>query len=146
MKRKHDEAAADYVPLSRLHMKTNDEGRIEENTDLSTNAIVTPEFVHHVHLYIDHEKVATMDNRNVSATLGRSSRCDVQVDNPSVSSLHCCFVMKSDGLYVVDLNSTNGTFVESPCGCSRRISKDHVLLRHEDIIYMDTIKCSVTYA
>lgn len=29
---------------------------------------------------------------------------------------------------------------------SRRISKDHVLLRHEDTIYMDTTECKVTYA
>lgn len=134
----------DFVPLSRVRMKTNDDGRIEENSDISTNGDLTPEFEHTVRLFMDQETVATLDNRNVSATLGRSSRCDIRVHNPTVSSLHCCLVMKSNGLYIVDMKSTNGTFVKSSGG-SRRIFQDHVLLCHGDIICVDTTEYKVAY-
>jgi len=44
-------------------------------------------------------------------TVGRSSRCDIQIDQESISRNHCRFVVSGDGILVRDLGSTNGTYV-----------------------------------
>lgn len=44
-------------------------------------------------------------------TLGRAARADFVVDAALVSRLHCRFAATGDALEVVDLSSTNGTFV-----------------------------------
>ena len=47
-----------------------------------------------------------------SLTAGRTSQCEMQLDDPSVSRRHCTFTLLSDGrLQVKDLESANGTFV-----------------------------------
>jgi pSer/pThr/pTyr-binding forkhead associated (FHA) protein len=44
-------------------------------------------------------------------TVGRAPRADFIVDAALVSRLHCRLTASEDGLEVVDLSSTNGTFV-----------------------------------
>src|ERR1051326_793483 len=45
-------------------------------------------------------------------TLGRTSQCDIQLDDPSVSRRHCSITYMANGLLAVkDLESANGTFV-----------------------------------
>jgi pSer/pThr/pTyr-binding forkhead associated (FHA) protein len=44
-------------------------------------------------------------------TIGRAPRADFLVDRALVSRLHCRVTAGSDTLEVVDLSSTNGTFV-----------------------------------
>jgi pSer/pThr/pTyr-binding forkhead associated (FHA) protein len=44
-------------------------------------------------------------------TVGRAPRADFIVDAALVSRLHCQLTASDDGLEVVDLSSTNGTFV-----------------------------------
>jgi pSer/pThr/pTyr-binding forkhead associated (FHA) protein len=44
-------------------------------------------------------------------TVGRAHRADIIVDAALVSRLHCRLEAGRDGLDVVDLSSTNGTFV-----------------------------------
>jgi pSer/pThr/pTyr-binding forkhead associated (FHA) protein len=44
-------------------------------------------------------------------TVGRAPRADFVVDASLVSRLHCRLVADAAGLEVVDLDSTNGTFV-----------------------------------
>ena len=46
-----------------------------------------------------------------SVVLGRDVRCDICIDDPSVSRRHACFQPDGDGFAVVDLQSTNGTSV-----------------------------------
>lgn len=46
-----------------------------------------------------------------SVVVGRSDRCGIQLDDSSVSSEHARLVNDSDGWRVVNLLSTNGTFV-----------------------------------
>ena len=148
MKRSHpDDDDDSYVPLSRVQMKTNEEGRIEENTDIYANGTLLSDFDHRVRVCIKCECVAELDNRNVSATIGRSRVCDIRVDHPTVSSLHCCLVMKLDGLHIVDLRSSNGTFVGTgDVSRFRRVSKNtSILLQNEDTIRLDTVECRVYY-
>ena len=44
-------------------------------------------------------------------TVGRAQRADFVVDSTLVSRLHCRLEGKRDGVDVIDLASTNGTFV-----------------------------------
>jgi hypothetical protein len=46
-----------------------------------------------------------------STVMGRDPECDLFVDNVDVSWRHCLLDLQSRGISVLDLNSTNGTFV-----------------------------------
>ena len=54
-------------------------------------------------------------------TVGRAPRADFIVDAALVSRLHCRITATADNLEVVDLKSTNGTFVNG-----KRVHKGHV--------------------
>jgi pSer/pThr/pTyr-binding forkhead associated (FHA) protein len=54
-------------------------------------------------------------------TIGRAPRADFIVDAALVSRLHCRITATADTLEVVDLKSTNGTFVNG-----KRVHKGHV--------------------
>ncbi len=62
-------------------------------------------------------------------SIGRSPKCDIYLDDPSVSFSHAK-IDKSDGpegFMLTDSNSTNGTFVNS-----ERVSK--IVLKHLDSV------------
>jgi pSer/pThr/pTyr-binding forkhead associated (FHA) protein len=54
-------------------------------------------------------------------TLGRASPADVILDAPLVSRLHCRLTAGARGLEIVDLDSTNGTYINY-----RRIKSAHL--------------------
>jgi pSer/pThr/pTyr-binding forkhead associated (FHA) protein len=54
-------------------------------------------------------------------TVGRAARADFIVDAALVSRLHCRLTAGDDNLEVVDLSSTNGTFVND-----KRVKKAHL--------------------
>lgn len=43
---------------------------------------------------------------------GRSSENDFQIEHPTVSRFHCEIQVKEEGLFVRDLDSSNGTFID----------------------------------
>jgi pSer/pThr/pTyr-binding forkhead associated (FHA) protein len=45
--------------------------------------------------------------------LGRGAHNDFQIDHPSVSGSHCEVIASDDSVWIKDLGSTNGTFVEN---------------------------------
>ncbi len=49
---------------------------------------------------------------DVPTVLGRSPECHIQVADPWISSMHALFERRGDQLWVVDLDSRNGTFVD----------------------------------
>lgn len=59
--------------------------------------------------------------------IGRSELCDVPIESRFVSKHHALLVRTDDALHLLDLNSTNGTFVNS-----ERIESK--VLRHDDVI------------
>ena len=57
------------------------------------------------------DRVFSLDE-DQTLTAGRTSQCEMQLDDPSVSRRHCTFTLLPDGrLQVKDLDSANGTFV-----------------------------------
>jgi len=53
------------------------------------------------------------------AVLGRVSSCDVQVSHPLVSRRHCCLHATAGGVFVEDLGSSNGTYVNGGLASGR---------------------------
>jgi GAF domain-containing protein len=49
---------------------------------------------------------------DVPTVLGRSPECHVQVGDPWISSMHALFERRGDELWVVDLDSRNGTWLD----------------------------------
>lgn len=55
--------------------------------------------------------------------IGRTSDCDLQLDNPEVSRYHASLKVASDGLWLMDMGSTNGTLVDGqPLPANRRVA------------------------
>jgi pSer/pThr/pTyr-binding forkhead associated (FHA) protein len=55
-------------------------------------------------------------------TVGRAPRADFVADAPLVSRLHCRLTATDDGIDIVDLDSTNGTYINDQrvkSGCIR---------------------------
>jgi type II secretory pathway predicted ATPase ExeA len=59
--------------------------------------------------------------------IGRSSLCDLPINSRFVSKFHAMILRHDNDLFLIDLNSSNGTFVNS----QRVLTK---ALRHDDII------------
>jgi pSer/pThr/pTyr-binding forkhead associated (FHA) protein len=60
-------------------------------------------------------------------TIGRSSRCDIQVLTQFVSREHARLVVDSAGVFVEDASSTNGVFVNA-------VRVERQLLAHGDLL------------
>lgn len=53
--------------------------------------------------------------------IGRSSECDIVIDQPEISNRHCRLARTADGLLLEDLRSRNGTFVNGARITSARL-------------------------
>jgi DNA-binding CsgD family transcriptional regulator len=62
-----------------------------------------------------------------SYTLGRSNRCHVVVDHPSISRRHAVCCVDQDGLIVADLGSRNGTFIDNLRVERSRVARDQTV-------------------
>lgn len=60
-------------------------------------------------------------------TVGRSQVCDIQLDEPSLSSEHARLVRSEDGWRVINLLSTNGVFVNDEKVFSHRLADGDVI-------------------
>ena len=72
------------------------------------------------------EESYILDNNK---TLGRSSKNDIAIQDPYLSSRHAEFIIKGDSYYIKDLESTNGTRVNG-----MRLADDMVRLDNGDKI------------
>src|SRR5580692_5035150 len=55
--------------------------------------------------------------------IGRHEQADLKIDNPQVSVYHCSIVIKGNEVWVHDMDSTNGTFINS-----ERVNKERRLV------------------
>ncbi|MGH7939691.1 MAG: FHA domain-containing protein [Limisphaerales bacterium] len=53
----------------------------------------------------------TLELRAGVNRVGRASDCDFSIDHPTVSTIHCEFILTADGVLLRDCQSTNGSFV-----------------------------------
>jgi len=72
--------------------------------------------------------------------LGRSIDSDIKINDKSVSLRHAVIVRMKNNLYIMDLNSTNGTILNS----KRLRPMRHVRLKDGDIITLGTVPLSLS--
>lgn len=83
---------------------------------LGTSATVEkkePEFRFKYFLIPEDRPTEKLYLTKISTVMGRDPTSDLFIDNADVSWRHCLLDIQSSGLSVLDLNSTNGTFVNS---------------------------------
>lgn len=80
-----------------------------------------------LYLTLNRETLEEFDLDDSKILIGRSELCDVSVNSRFVSKYHAMLIRETDAMHLVDLNSTNGTFVNS-----RRVQS--TVLQHEDVI------------
>jgi type II secretory pathway predicted ATPase ExeA len=81
----------------------------------------------------DGELLDEIELKSARLLIGRSAHNDLSIDSRFVSRHHALLVSHGSSTLLMDLNSTNGTFVNS-----RRIS--NYVLRHEDIISLGSYR------
>jgi hypothetical protein len=58
-----------------------------------------------------HEPGSVFDLGDGGATMGRSASSDIEVDDPFASSAHARIFPRGDFMYIEDMGSTNGTYL-----------------------------------
>lgn len=71
--------------------------------------------------------------------VGRSPECDFSIDHPTVSTIHCEFIVSAEGVLMRDCQSTNGTFVNGdPVTEARLLPGQTVTLGEVDLFVEST--------
>ena len=78
-------------------------------------------------LTLNRETLQEINLTEPKVLIGRSELCDISIESRFVSKHHALLVRTDEALHLLDLNSTNGTFVNS-----ERIESK--VLRHDDVI------------
>ena len=73
--------------------------------------------------------------------LGRSSSCEISIEDPALSRNHCLVEVRENALWITDLASANGTFVNE-----RELGADSVRLAPGDVIEVGDTKLAVVAA
>ncbi len=71
--------------------------------------------------------------------IGRHRECQLRVTSPKVSVHHCALFLREDGVWVKDLNSTNGTFVNDQAVSGER------KLQHDDTLRIGPLVLRVQF-
>lgn len=70
--------------------------------------------------------------------LGRDEGCDIVVNNPLVEARHCRFIYSEDGVFVEDLKTISGTFVNNKKTRTARLSSyDRISVAGAAFIFYD---------
>lgn len=83
--------------------------------------------VQKLYLTLNRETLQEFDLTESKILIGRSELCDININSRFVSKHHALLVRTDEAMHLLDLKSTNGTFINS-----RRI--DTKVLQHDDII------------
>lgn len=71
----------------------------------------------------------------VPAVIGRTAECDVTLDDANVSRRHAEIRPEAEGFALVDLGSTNGSYVNG-------VRIDHRVLNHGDVLTFGNSRCT----
>ena len=119
------ERAGDW-PIRYDHIYAPEE-RVTPAPDLSIVRDQSAPDAQKLYLTLNRKTLQEFDLSDSKTLIGRSDICDVCVNSRFISKHHALLMRKDDALLLIDLNSTNGTFVNS-----RRI--ESAVLRNDDVI------------
>ena len=80
-----------------------------------------------LYLTLNRQTLQAFDLEGSKTLIGRSEVCDICINSRFVSKHHALLIRRDDAMLIVDLNSTNGTFLNS-----RPI--ESAILHHDDVI------------
>ena len=83
--------------------------------------------VQKLYLTLNRKTLQEFDLTESKILIGRSELCDITINSRFVSKHHALLVRTDNAMHLLDLNSTNGTFLNS-----RR--EQSAVLRHQDVI------------
>lgn len=74
-------------------------------------------------LKVLHEKANVKSVKLLPTTvIGRSTECDLKISSSEVSRIHCRITVKDDAVFIEDLGSANGTFVNDKMLTPRQVT------------------------
>ena len=117
---------ANHWPIRYDHIYAPEE-RVAPAPDLSIVRDESGPEAQKLYLTLNRQTLQEFDLRDSKTLIGRSGICDICVNSRFISKHHALLMRKDDAMLLVDLNSTNGTFVNS-----RRI--ESTVLHHDDVI------------
>ena len=88
---------------------------------------------------LDGKVLETCEFEDKKITIGRSSLADIVIHNEYASKFHALMLLYADALVLVDLNSANGTIVNS-------VKVSSTILRSDDIISLASYRIKVVDA
>jgi len=83
--------------------------------------------VQKLYLTLNRETLQEFDLSESKILIGRSELCDININSRFVSKHHALLVRTDEAMHLLDLKSTNGTFINS-----RRVNTK--VLQHDDVI------------
>ena len=75
--------------------------------------------------------------------VGRSPECDFSIDHPTVSTVHCEFILSADGVLLRDCQSTNGTFVNGDPVTEARLLPGQTVTLGDVELFVESTAASV---
>jgi type II secretory pathway predicted ATPase ExeA len=127
----HAETAEEETPLSA------DEPHAETAEDLLPAPAATPRIAavedsaepdrHKLFVTMNGKTLQEFEMTGAKVLIGRSALCDLQINSRFISKFHAMLIRNGQAMYLVDLHSSNGTFVNS-----QRVQTK--ALRHDDVI------------
>ena len=72
-----------------------------------------------------------------SISIGRNRKCDIPIQDLSISKKHLCFHVQTSGIFIEDQNSTNGTFInDQPLKSGQKVQlKDNNKLKLGKLVF-----------
>jgi len=142
-------ARADECPVQEDHIErpeiSDETGAIrlqlldeETDTDTDTGAEMEGDASPRLYLSLNGKTVGELILDQPRALVGRSDHNDLSIESRFISRHHAMFIRHGSATFLMDLNSTNGTYVNS-----RKVS-NHVMM-HDDIVSLGNHSIKFVY-
>ena len=90
-----------------IKLEPREQKEIKEAREKEVKEKITPDY----YLLPEDHPTASVKLIRLTSILGRDEACDLVIENTQISRRHCLLDVTVRGLFVRDLDSTNGTFV-----------------------------------
>jgi predicted component of type VI protein secretion system len=92
-----------------------------------------------ISIQLELTKTADLETRKETVIIGRSPESDLIVPHPSISRKHCQIEVIEGTIFIIDLNSSNGTFING----MRLISEEKHALKASDKLVIGKLDAQI---